>query len=314
MKKSLLALCAGIMAFGASAQIFQLGEAFSYNIAPGSFHWFANDDRYAADGTDAEAALNINWPAFAMDEAADLATNTGLATAWFAQVKFTSVAEADEVLPVVEDPWTRDAYAVKIQSATIEGKKDGAWWGYGNLNFALPKMNEVSRIRVIFRADDTVETPGEAAWANNAEKPFWVRLTDSDQDGCFTEPMFKETNIDFWNTPGYRVVDLYYQPNGQTYLGLTFDSAGLSCQGIAFYVEEVSVVPVSKLAGDTHVSGDMVSNVVTTLPELVKIDGEGSISEIGVAAQNAIYDLQGRKVAKAEKGLYIINGVKTLVK
>lgn len=313
MKKTLLALCAGVLAFGASAQTYKLGEAFSYGINP-SFHWFGNDDRYAADGGNgAEAVLNINWPAAAMDDAADLATNTGVAIPWFAQVKFTSVAEADELFPVVEDPWTRDANAIKIQSKAYD-KKETAWWGYGNLNFALPKMDEVSRIRVIYRADDTVDNPGDAAWANNAEKPFWVRLTDTDQDGCFSEPMFKETNIEFWNTPGYRVVDLYYQPNGQTYLALTFDSAGLSCQGIAFYVQEVSVVPVSKLAGDTHTTGDMVSNVVTTLPELVTIEGESSISEISAAAQNAIYDLQGRKVAKAAHGLYIINGVKTFVK
>lgn len=42
-----------------------------------------------------------------------------------------------------------------------------------------------------------------------------------------------------------------------------------------------------------------------------------SISEVEAAAPKAetgIYDLQGRKVAKAGKGLYIINGVKTLVK
>ncbi|MCM1309647.1 MAG: hypothetical protein NC301_01305 [Bacteroides sp.] len=43
----------------------------------------------------------------------------------------------------------------------------------------------------------------------------------------------------------------------------------------------------------------------------------GGISEVAAAEKpyNAgIYDLQGRKVAKASKGLYIINGVKTLVK
>ncbi|MDE7111729.1 MAG: hypothetical protein K2O38_07505 [Muribaculaceae bacterium] len=42
---------------------------------------------------------------------------------------------------------------------------------------------------------------------------------------------------------------------------------------------------------------------------------EDGIEEITVNAKaQGIYDLQGRKVAKASKGLYIINGVKTLVK
>ncbi len=320
MKKSLLAICAGVLAFGAAAQTYQLGEAFCYDINP-TFSWFAGDDRYAKDAADGpDAVLNINWPAAAMDDAADLATNTGLATAWFAQVKFESIAEANELFPVVADPWAgkEDVYAIQMKTSAFEKHPANAWWGYGNLNFALPKMNEVSRIRVIYRADDTVENPGDAGWANNTEKPFWVRLTDTDQDGCFKEPMFSETNIKFWETPGYRVVDLYYQPNGQTYLALTYDSAGLSCQGIAMYVEEVSVVPVSKLEGDTHVSGDVVTDVVETLPELVKIEGsnngEDSINEIAVAKQAGIYDLQGRKLAAPAKGINIINGVKTLVK
>lgn len=42
-----------------------------------------------------------------------------------------------------------------------------------------------------------------------------------------------------------------------------------------------------------------------------KIDG---ISEIAATKAAGIYDLQGRKVAKATKGIFIINGVKTVVK
>jgi hypothetical protein len=53
------------------------------------------------------------------------------------------------------------------------------------------------------------------------------------------------------------------------------------------------------------------SNIFT-----VGVVTEGGIDEI-VAESNknvGIYDLQGRKVAKASKGLYIINGVKTIVR
>lgn len=320
MKKSLLALCAGVLAFGASAQTYELGKAFCYDINP-TFSWFAGDDRYAADGNSgADAVLNVNWPYKAMEDAADLATNQGLATVWLNSKKFETVAEADETFPVVADPWAGkdDVYALKVQS--------GGWWGYGNLNFALPKMNEVARIRVIYRAGiDDIEKPteekndkGEYTWAYNPGKPFWVRLTDQEQDQCFAEPSFSETNIKFWETAGYRVIDLYYQPDGQTYLALTFDSAGLTCQQIAFYLQEVSVVPVSELAGDTHTSGQVETKVVDTLPELVKVEGsnngEESISEIAAAKQAGIYDLQGRKLAAPVKGINIINGVKTLVK
>lgn len=43
---------------------------------------------------------------------------------------------------------------------------------------------------------------------------------------------------------------------------------------------------------------------------------EGGISEVAAEnnTTNAVYDLQGRRVAKAGKGIYIINGVKTLVR
>lgn len=52
----------------------------------------------------------------------------------------------------------------------------------------------------------------------------------------------------------------------------------------------------------------------------IKLEKEGEIVENGISEINAgakaagIFDLQGRKVAKAGKGLYIINGVKTVVK
>lgn len=304
MKKSLLALCAGVLALTASAETYKLGEAFCYNINS-SFKWFDNDDRYAADAADgAEAKLNINWPAAAMEDAADLATNTGLAMPWFFGKTFATVAEADEALPVVTDPWGSDA--IKVFTA--------AWWGYGNLNFALPKMSEVCRIRVIYRVDET-EVP-EQTWYDGTQKTFKVHLTNTDQDGCFAEPMFEEQPKDYWENKGYRVVDLYYQPDGQTYLALTFDSAGLTCGGRpSFYVQAVSCVPVSKIAGDTHTTGQVESKVTETLPELVTVEGEGdAISEIAAAKQAGIYDLQGRKLAAPVKGINIINGVKTLVK
>lgn len=313
MKKSLLALCAGIMAFGASAETYNLGEAFAYDINP-EFKWFKGDNQYCQDVfvydeeqgknvNNPEATININWPALAMNEEADLATNTGLGMIWFNAKRFDTYEAADEYAPVVEDPWNRGAYAIEVKTTT--------WDGFGNLMFALPQMSELCRIRSIFRVNTE---DGECTW-NNPEKPFHVRLTEAGQDECIAECTYQQENIKFWEEPGYRVVDQYYQPNGQTYFSITFDAGGLTCQrNVGFYLEEVSCVPVSKIAGNTVTAPSVKAEVVAERPALTVIDGEGSISEIGVAAQNAIYDLQGRKVAKADKGLYIINGVKTLVK
>ncbi|MBD5325584.1 MAG: hypothetical protein HDS04_02760 [Bacteroides sp.] len=295
MKKTLLALCAGV-ALTASAETFQKGEAFVYAINP-DFSWFDNDAEKFAD--------NDNWPALMMKGGADMAECYGMPAVWFAQKAIESIEEANEMCPVVADPWNEGAYAIKMQAPT--------WWAYGNFNFALPQVNEVCRIRVIYR----VEVEGYAK--SEPAKPFHVRLTNNAQDDCFTSPIYEETVASYWDEEGYRVVDLYYNlPTNQTYLALTFDGAGLSCGGNkpGFYLEEVSVVPVSKLAGNTHVTGDVEAQIVADRPELTIVDGINSIQEINAAAEagNAIYDMQGRRVANATRGLYIVNGVKTLVK
>lgn len=312
MKKSLLVLCAGIMAFGASAETYKLGEAFAYDINP-EFKWFKGNNQYAQDAfiegeegpvANSEAEININWPYVAMSEEADLATNTGLGMIWFAFHQFATYEAADEYAPVVEDPWNRGDYAIEVKTSN--------WDGYGNVMFALPKMDELCRIRSIFRVNTE---DGECTW-NNPEKPFWVRLTEKGQDECIAAVTYQQENIKFWEEPGYRVVDQYYQPNGQTYFSITFDAAGLTCgRNIGFYLEEVSCVPVSKIAGNTQTAAGVKAEVVAERPALTVIEGgEDSINEIAVAAEKAVYDLQGRKVANPAKGLYIINGVKTLVK
>lgn len=63
------------------------------------------------------------------------------------------------------------------------------------------------------------------------------------------------------------------------------------------------------------IPSSVVSNPNIESFELVNPEST-SIIEIGVNYSNGevIYDLQGRRVAKAVKGIYIINGVKTLVK
>lgn len=52
---------------------------------------------------------------------------------------------------------------------------------------------------------------------------------------------------------------------------------------------------------------------VTVVWTIEEQDGIATITDVKVQS-NVIYDLSGRRVAKASKGIYIINGVKTLVK
>ncbi|MBP3535735.1 MAG: hypothetical protein J6J53_06945, partial [Muribaculaceae bacterium] len=59
------------------------------------------------------------------------------------------------------------------------------------------------------------------------------------------------------------------------------------------------------------------SKLAPAMSTAVKVEDTTSIKEIGTAEKTGatvIYDLQGRRVSKASKGVYIINGVKTLVK
>ncbi len=69
-------------------------------------------------------------------------------------------------------------------------------------------------------------------------------------------------------------------------------------------------LPAALFTLDSNVSPAVNANV--TVPK----DTSTGIKEIGVSEKGAevIYDLQGRRVSKASKGVYIINGVKTLVK
>ena len=67
--------------------------------------------------------------------------------------------------------------------------------------------------------------------------------------------------------------------------------------------------------GATLIGFGSVFNGTTQILPTEEIPGDSSINEINAAAQaNTIYDLQGRRVLRATRGLYIINGVKTLVK
>lgn len=316
MKKLLLTLCAGV-ALCASAEVFEKGTAYTYPINP-DFHYFDNNEELAA--------MNLNWPALMMQDGCSFGSATedafGTMAVWFnaagakcaegAATRPETVAQADALCPVVPDPWNAGDYALLMQAPD--------WWGFGNFNFALPNTEELCRVRVIFRCN----TEGADASRKDNANGILVRLTDSSDLGGSADgvpgPNAKVEIPAIWENPElYQVVDLYTdQLNGKVYGAVTFMPGGFSCGGNqpAFYLEEVSIVPVKYLAGDTHVAGDHVINTPAERPALTVVEGINSIKEINAAAKegNVIYDMQGRRVANATKGLYIVNGVKTLVK
>lgn len=307
MKKVLLVLCAGI-AMCASAEVFEQGTAYAYPFGP-DFHYFDNNDEIAE--------MNLNWPTLMMEDGCSFGSATedpyGTMAVWFnnAVAQPVTVAAADELCPVVADPWNEGAYALKMYAT--------AWWGFGNFNFALPAADELCRVRVIFRCD----TEGADDSRKDNANGILVRITDQDLSGAadgVPGPNAKVEIPDIWANPEkYQVVDLYADGlDGKVYGALTFMPGGFSCGANqpTFYLEEVSIVPAKLLTGDTHNAGEAIVSAVDVRPDLVTISEESSINEIAAASKAAegIYDLQGRKVAKAAHGLYIINGVKTLVK
>lgn len=260
MKKVLLALWA-LSALGAFAETYSKG--YVYPIGP-DFHYFDNDEELAS--------MNENWPVDMMKNGGCSFGETGVrpygtAAVWFMNQHPLTVAEADELCPVVADPWIEGAYALKMQAT--------AWWGFGNFNFALPKTDEPCRVRAIFRCD--VNGANAERWDN--DRGILFRITndyvESGDDG-YPGPNAKVEIPDIWTHPDlYRVVDLYTsQLDGQAYFAITFMPGGFSCGGSqpAFYLEEVSIIPTRLIVGDTHKAGQAEVKAVAERPALTVLE------------------------------------------
>ncbi|MDE6654147.1 MAG: hypothetical protein K2K37_07150 [Muribaculaceae bacterium] len=281
-------------------EIFAQGEAFGYDIDPTfSFDLAGDTDGYG------------QYPADALKGQASMEYGFGMASAWFNGRKFATPAEANEWCPVVADPFNTNGYAIRMQTT--------AWDGFGNFNFALPEVGEPCRVRVIYRVD---QTAAENAWyADKAQKTFKVKLMDDADQDTYDYAQVEEYNEDFWNNPGWRVAEFISDlATDQYYLSLLWDAGGLSCQrNVPFYVEEVSVVPVSKLNDYVAPADGAALNVVTEMPALVKIDRTGGIGDIvadDVISNEApvYYNLQGVQVNNPSKGIYIVRTGKKVTK
>ncbi len=272
---------------------FAQGDAFAYDINPEfSFALAGDTDGYA------------QYPADALKGQASMEYGFGLASAWFNGRQFATPADADTDCPVVADPFNEAGYAIQMKTTR--------WDGFGNFNFALPEVGEPCRVRVIYRVDESAENQWYVK--NDGKKTFKVKLMDDADQDTYDYPQIEEDNADFWDMPGWRVVDFISDLDGDNYyLSLLWDAAGLSCQrNVGFYVEEVSVVPLSKLTDFVAPEDGKALNIVNEMPALVKIDRSGAgiddifVDDLDSDVAPVYYNLQGVQVVNPENGFYIV--------
>ena len=109
----------------------------------------------------------------------------------------------------------------------------------------------------------------------------------------------------------------YYVPNRMS-SAYTYFTAGLYPNTLFAYVGEDGVLTIG-VSKDTHIEGDWT--IFTNWMLAYMGDGDEnapdaveSIKAAQPTAVSAIYNLAGQKVSKAQKGIYIINGRKVVVK
>ena len=113
------------------------------------------------------------------------------------------------------------------------------------------------------------------------------------------------TNIEFIGTlastkiPASDATYSYYAYNNGGLVKITTNAATLPAFRAYFKVETAAINNASRSIG---ISFDDEST------------GISSIQETPCLMQNDVYDLQGRRVAKPEKGLYVVNGKKVVIK
>ncbi len=95
------------------------------------------------------------------------------------------------------------------------------------------------------------------------------------------------------------------------------DNISATTDGFDISLDGLNVVPSDYTLNVPAGYFTVNSKLAPAMSTAVKVEDTTSIKEIGTAEKTGatvIYDLQGRRVSKASKGVYIINGVKTLVK
>lgn len=156
-----------------------------------------------------------------------------------------------------------------------------------------PAAGEVKSLTQIY-----IDKNGEHGWACNSESTEKVTLTFNGNIANDAAGRSIDCNVDQM-TERYDKYDMSTFTPGGWEIDVNFTEAG----------KYVLTLPEAFFVDD---NGDMNEKTVVEWTVMIK-DGIAEISDVTVNSA-AIYDMSGRKVTKATRGFYIINGQKTLVK
>ena len=177
---------------------------------------------------------------------------------------------------------------------------------------ALLQNAEGNFIAAVPENDETpVVTPEAAEAANYAPEYIWQYSADN---AAWVNTVSGETTT---------AADLTaYSYTAQAYFKVTYTiKAGTTVETVEVYAPAGSAVYATQhvddyIAPTAAIVEELTENTVIEDPVVYTIDPLTSISEIEAVSPAAVdvYDLQGRRCSRAARGLYIVNGVKTLVK
>ncbi len=202
-----------------------------------------------------------------------------------------------------------------VVEETIEWEMTDAGWGTLILPFeaTIPTDEEGEAALTLYAGDElTIDestiTVGEAADAIAANTPYLVKGTagtysftgtpineeDSYQVGMLVGTLVAMSLADGdFSTAGTEYVLQNHDDEGLAFYPITTESDGVTLDAYHCYLTGVTATAL-------HLPG-MATGIVAAEGTATEVDG-------------AIYDLSGRRVAKAVKGVYIQNGKKVLVK
>ncbi len=201
-------------------------------------------------------------------------------------------------------------YEVQAPEETIEWEMTDAGWGTLILPFAadVPEgLTLYAGDALTLDSDGTTITVGDASETIAANTPYLVsgsaatyeftgvatNTQDSYTVGMLTGTLVNMTQDDFTADSGQYVLQ-NHEDEGLAFYPITDESTGVTLDAYHCYLTSSSVSPMA-----LHLPG-MATGIVA-------VEGD-------VIANDAIYDLSGRRVSKAVKGVYIMNGKKVLVK
>lgn len=266
---------------------------------------------------------------------------TALPTAWVAYVQYPVLTEAS-----LEDPADITPAILNADFEGITGNAGAAYWSvttdggssgysdgiyecYDNNSFdihqtisGLAEGYYRVKVQAFYRpgnnednatnfAEDDTYGRNAILYANKYEKPLKNVLEREDEEGEIApDPI---SGADGEVKVAYKDYEEFYVPNNRAVLAQYFE-AGIYWNELDVYVGEDGVLTIG-IKKDEHIGGDwcpydnfQLWYLGTEAPTAV----ESVAVATPVAKSAAIFDLAGRRVAKAQKGIYIINGVKVV--